>query len=101
MLCFDNGVVWDIVLQFSELNLVYWVVELLGLLVGFLCSQGSVCDEWLVLGVDFDVKGCLCGQLVLFQVCVEGEGQCWMLGNFDLCLGDNKVQGSGVFDQCL
>ncbi|MBF3130133.1 translocation/assembly module TamB, partial [Pseudomonas aeruginosa] len=98
---FDNGVAWDTALQLSELNPAYWVAELPGSLAGPLRSQGSVRDERLALGVDLDVKGRLRGQPALFQARAEGEGQRWTLGNLDLRLGDNKVQGSGALDQRL
>ncbi|MCO3661551.1 translocation/assembly module TamB domain-containing protein [Pseudomonas aeruginosa] len=98
---FDNGVAWDTALQLSELNPAYWVAELPGSLAGPLRSQGSVRDERLALGVDLDVKGRLRGQPALFQARAEGEGQRWTMGNLDLRLGDNKVQGSGALDQRL
>lgn len=98
---FADGLRWDARLQLEDLDPAYWQAELAGTLRGPLRSQGELKHGHLSLAADIDLDGRLRGQPARLQAQASGEGQRWTLGQLDLRLGDNRIQGSGELDQRL
>ncbi|PRA33989.1 translocation/assembly module TamB domain-containing protein [Pseudomonas poae] len=98
---FADGIAWDTALDLSALNPAYWVAELPGTLAGPLRSKGEFKNEQLKLNADLDLKGRLRGQTAVLAAKAEGAGEQWTLGNLDIRLGDNRINGSGSLQQRL
>ncbi len=98
---FADGIAWDTALDLSAIDPAYWVAQMPGSLAGPLRSKGSYKNEQLNLDADLDLKGRLRGQPAVLQAKAQGAGQRWTLGNLDVRLGDNRINGSGSLQQRL
>ncbi|UMZ09934.1 translocation/assembly module TamB [Pseudomonas sp. MPFS] len=96
---FADGVAWDTALELSAINPAYWLAELPGTLAGPLRSQGELKNQQLKLNADLDLKGRLRGQPAVLLAKADGAGEQWQLGNLDIRLGDNRVNGSASLQQ--
>lgn len=98
---FADGIGWDTALDLSAIDPAYWVAQMPGNLAGPLRSKGQFRNEQLTLNADLDLKGRLRGQPAILQVKAEGAGDKWTVGNLQVRLGDNRIQGSGSLEQRL
>ena len=96
---FADGVAWDTALDLSAIDPAYWVAQMPGSLAGPLRSTGEFKNEQLKLDADLDLKGRLRGQPAVLQAKAQGAGERWTLGNLDVRLGDNRIQGQGGLQQ--
>lgn len=96
---FADGVAWDTALDLSAIDPAYWVAQMPGSLAGPLRSTGEFKNEQLKLDADLDLKGRLRGQPAVLQAKAQGAGERWTLGNLDVRLGDNRIQGQGSLQQ--
>lgn len=97
---FANGVDWNTTLKLSQFDPSYWVAELPGQLRGTLTSEGSM-RERLQAQAQLDLEGTLRRQPLLLKLEANGEDATWDLPRVDLCLGDNRIQGSGRWAETL
>lgn len=98
---FATGLRWDARLQLSDLDPGYWLAQLPGRLGGPLRSQGEVGNTQLNLDLDVDLAGRLRGQAAQLRAQASAVGPHWSLRRLDLRLGDNRIDGSGQWQQQL
>lgn len=98
---FADGVAWDTALDLSAIDPAYWLAQMPGTLAGPLRSNGVYKNDTLTLDADLDLKGRLRGQPAVLQAKAQGAGDNWTLGNLDVRLGDNRINGSGSLQQRL
>nr|WP_215730826.1 translocation/assembly module TamB domain-containing protein [Pseudomonas lalucatii] len=98
---FAESLSWDGRLQLSELDPAYWLAEMPGRLGGPLSSRGELQDGRLSLAADIALDGRLRGQPARLQAAASGAAGRWSLHRIDLRLGDNRVHGSGEWQQRL
>ena len=98
---FADGVDWTTRLELSELDPSYWVAELPGTIGGTLSSSGALREDNLQADAALDLNGTLREQTLRFQLQASGENTTWSLPAIDLRLGDNRIQGNGLWAETL
>ena len=98
---FAEALTWTARLTLDNLDPAYWVAQLPGRLGGTLDSRGRAGEDGLAGEARLALDGRLRGQPARMAVAVEGEGARWALPTLDLRLGDNRLTGSGRWDDTL
>ncbi|THG86299.1 translocation/assembly module TamB [Pseudomonas sp. A-1] len=100
-LTFAEAFGWQTRLQLAELDPAYWLRELPGRIGGQLASRGELRDGHLQLEADWALDGQLRQQPLALKGQLQGEDKRWQLPELALRLGDNRIDGRGVWGEKL
>lgn len=99
---FSGPVSWQAALRLDDFDPGYWVPALSARLSGDITTEGQLREDQIPrLKAGWDLSGQWRGKPAVASGTLDTESGAWEVSDLQLSVGDNRVQGSGVWGQAL
>lgn len=101
-LVFSGPLSWEAQFELDRFNPGFWVPQLEARLNGTVATRGQLREETLPeLFADLDLSGQWRQQPAQAKGTLSTQGRDWFVQNFNLSVGDNRIEGSGRYGESL